>query len=237
MKIRLIKLMTPMLAVGIAIAAILALILFFKPLHDDAQATGNAVGTSVGKFVGTAVGSYQGYTQDYGEGIKEGKKQGLSAEDTEITDISRIIRGTGDLQVLVAGVALDNFHEVGKKYAALYSLRGQAIFTVDLEQATIDEEQTTVMIPFPKVQFIIDETSVEKIAELKTTLFNGSTEDGYTEYMNSVNKIKEKTEEYIANYDELQIQAQEAAIEQVGMLVKNMTGKNVNILFQAGGEE
>ena len=236
MKIRLIKLMTPMLAVGIAIAAILALILFFKPLHDDAQATGNAVGTSVGKFVGTAVGSYQGYTQDYGEGKKEGEKQGLSAEDTEITDISRIIHGTGDLQVLVAGVALDNFHEVGEKYAAMYLLRGEAIFTVDLGQATIDDDQTTVMIPFPKVQLNIDETEVEKIAEWQKNFFNGSGEDGYTAYMNSIKQIRENTEEYIANYDELQTQAQETAKEQVRMLVENMTGQNVSVLFYEGGE-
>ena len=237
MKIRLMKSMVPMLAVGIAVVAILVLLFLFKPLYDNAQETGKIVGTTVGEFVGNAVGSYQGYTQDYGEGRKEGKKQGLSAEDTEVTDISGIIHGTGDLQVLVAGVALDNFHEVGKKYAALYSLRGEAVFTVDLEQATIDEDQTTVMIPLPKVQFNIDETKVEKIAELQSTFFNGSTEDGYAEYMNSVNQIKVKTEEHIANYDELQKQAQEAAIEQVGMLVKNMTGKNVNILFQRGDEE
>lgn len=237
MKIRLIKLMTPMLVVGIAVAAILVLLLFFKPLHDNAQATGNAVGTSVGKFVGTAVGSYQGYTQDYGEGKKEGKKQGLSAEDTEITDISGIIHGTGDLQVLVAGVAFDNFHEVGDKYAAIYLLRGEAIFTVDLGKATIDNDQTTVMIPFPKVRLNIDETEVEKIAEWQTTFFNGSTEDGYKAYMNSVQQIRENAEEYMANYDELQIQAQEAAKEQVRMLVKDMTGKNVNVLFYVGGEE
>ena len=238
MKLKLIKAAAPILSVGIAIAAVLMLIMYFKPMYDGAQTTGTALGTSAGEIVGTALGSLNGITY-YREGWDAGKEQGLSAEDTESTIITHIIQGTGNLQVLVAGVTLDVSHEVGDKYAAIYLLRGEAVFMVNLNEAQIDIDQNTVtvMIPLPEVRLTVDETEVEKIAEWQTKFFNGSTDDGYIAYMNSIEQSKEAVAESISNYDELRKQAQEAAKEQVKMLVENMTGKEVNVSIFPGGEK
>lgn len=234
---KLIKSTAPIWSVGIAIVVFLVLILFVIPAYNNSQSIGNAFGTSVGEAVGTAIGSYNGITQDYWEGWDEGKEQGLSADDTEVTDITSIIRGTGKLQILVAKVALDVSHEVGDKYAAIYLLRGEAIFTVDLSGAQIDNDMNIVMIPQPEVHLDFDESEVEKIAEWQTCFFDGSTEDGYTAYMNSIEQSREHAKESIANYDELIAQAQEAAKKQVQMLVMNMTGKSVSVSFLMGGQK
>ena len=233
MMIRIIKDAAPVLAVGIAVVMLLALRLFCKPAYDNAQANGNALGASTGEFVGTAIGSYRGVTQDYWEGWDAGKDQGLSADDTIVSDIS-YIQEAGNLQVFVAGVEIGNFHEVGDKYAAIYLLRGEVVFTVDLSQAQMDVDQKTIMIPQPEVTLKIDDAEVEKIKEWQAFFFNGSTEDGYTTYMNSIGQIEENAEESIANYDELLTQAQEAAKEQVQRLVASMTGEDVNVLFFSG---
>lgn len=233
---KLIKSTAPFWSVGIAIVTILVLILFFIPAYNISQSVGNAFGTSVGEAVGTAIGSYNGLTQDYWVGLNEGKGQGLSADDTEVTDITSIIQETEKLQVLVARVTLDVSHEVGDKYAAIYLLRGEAIFTVDLSGAQIDNDLNIVMIPQPEVHLDFDESEVEKIAEWQTKFFDSSTKDGYTAYMNSIEQSKENATEFIANYDELIAQAQGAAKKQVQMLVMNMTGKSVSVLFSTGGQ-
>lgn len=233
--IKLIKSTAPIWSVGIAIVVFLVLILFVIPVYDNSRSVGNAFGTSVGEVVGTAIGSYNGLTQDYWVGLNEGKEQGLSAGDTEVTDITSVIQGTGKLQVLVARVTLDVSHEVGDKYAAIYLLRGEAIFTVDLSGAHIDND-LNIIIPHPEVHLDFDESETEKIAEWQTLFFNGSTDDGYTAYMNSIEQSRENAMEYIANYDELIAQAQEAAKKQVQMLVMNMTGKSVSVSFSTGGQ-
>lgn len=236
---KILKIIVPILSVGMAIIAFLILILFIIPVYNTSQSVGNVSGTFIGDAVGTAIGSYNGITQDYRKGWDEGREQGLSAVDTEVTDISSIIQEKGDLQVLVAKVAIYDFNETGDKHAALYFFRGEAVFTVDLGEVRVDYDQNSgqyiVRIPSLKVDLNIDETEVEKKAEWQAKLFNGSSEDGYNAYINSIEQIRKNTTEYIVDYDELMAQSQEAAIKQVGMLVTNMTGKDVKVLL--GGEK
>ena len=106
-----------------------------------------SLGAVQGKIVGLAVGSYKAVTESVPSGYSDGKDQGLSAEDTKST-IAAYTRGIGKLEVLVAGVKLSNFHQVGDKYAALYLTKGNAVFTVDLSEATITfgQDSTDVVI-------------------------------------------------------------------------------------------
>lgn len=236
LKLKIIKALFPILIILIAIASLLILIMFVIPRYNNAPEDGIAIGESKGMVVGTVKGSING-SFDYWAGRNEGNAQGISADDTKVTDITSIIQGTGNLQVLVAGVEFDIPHEIGDKYAAIYLLRGEATFTVNLGEAIIDENQNTVMIPQPKPTLNYDETEVKKIAEWQTKFFDGRTEEGYTAYMNSIEQSKKNISESIANYDELLTMAKEAAKEQVQMLAKNMTGKTVTVTFLPGGEE
>ena len=245
---KLVKEMASICAVGIAAIITLILILFFKSIYDNSRSIGNVVGEELGEMVGPAVGSFEGVTQTYWEGMKDGKRQGLSASDTEVSDMvdfssfEKYILETATLQVLVARVSMEDYHEVGDKYAALYLLPGEVVFTVNLWEAQIDIDQNTVKvkIPQPKLgDFTIYETGVEKIAEWKSTFFDGSMEDGYTAYMNSLDQIKENAEEYISNYDVLFHQAREAAKKQVQMLAEtmNISGNSVSVEFLTGSQE
>lgn len=238
---------TPICAVGIAIIMILVLILFFKPLHDNSQSLGNDIGAGLGDLVGTAVGSFEGI-KTYKEGWEEGKTEGLSASDTEVSDIvglsgfEKYISEAAILQVLVARVSVEDLNKVGDKYAAIYLLRGEVIFTVDLGKAQIDADQDVVKLKIPQPEhskIMIDETEVENIAEWQSLFFNGSTKDGYDEYMNSIDQIKENVEESISDYDTLFHRACEAARKQVEILVGNMIveGKTVEVEFLTGGQD
>ena len=194
---------------------------FLNNVYANASEIGENLGSAAGKTVGTAIGSLQGITKGNAAGLKDGKAEGLSAKDTtiDITDIMEM----GKLEVLVATTTIENLNKMGNDYAALYLLRGDVIFTVDLQQASFDTETDTLSIPQPMPTCYFDPVEIKKIAEYQKTFFSGSTEDGFTEYLNSLKQLEISFTDSIENYDNLLASAQTAAIHQVKQIAENMS--------------
>ena len=69
--------------------------------------------------------------------------------------------------MLAANAALTDYHEVGKKYGALYLARCSVVFTVDLNQAdiTYNEQAISIAIPEPEAEIKIVHSQTEVLAE------------------------------------------------------------------------
>lgn len=223
------------------IAAIIACIVPFAiSSRVRAQKIGSRLGEEAGYSAGKFAGSFEAFS-DYDKAYEEGKAEGgLSANDiTE--EVANSIKELEKLEVLAASVKLYDVHSAGREgkndYKALYLLKGEAVFTVDLSQAEIKKEGNTlyIQLPLPEAELTINQEEIEKIAEYQRKFFNGSAEEGFDAYLNSMKKIDTATEETIANYDSMMISAKESAKKQVAQLVSNVTvsqnGTNVEISF------
>ncbi len=229
--------------------------------YRHAEESGNSIGMNVGALTGKAVGSKDGILYGLNEGAKEGKTEGLSAKDTKAV-ISNSMKNAGNLEVMVAGVKLKNLHQIGKKaenvtnnqfvnkalelvtsdepYVALYTAKGRIVFAVDLKKTEIQVTDSSVTVILPELtnELYIDQDSIAKIAEYEgktgNFIFNGSAEEGYDAYLNTMKMTVEKVEETVDNYDYLQEQAYFAAKEQVERLVKSavLGEKEIVILTQ-----
>lgn len=205
-------------------------------LRINAQTLGEDIGSGYGYLVGKAIGSFEGLTQGSSEGYKAGKEKGLSAEDTT-AEIANSIREVEKLEVLVASVKLNDLHSVGEEdYKALYLLKGDAVFSVDLSKAVIDEKngELYITIPQPEMELIVDPSRIEKVAEYQKYFFSGKAEDGLDAYINSMKKIVEESEKSLANYDSLLKAAKASAEKQITILAKSVSVNNreVHVYFQ-----
>lgn len=190
-----------------------------------AYQSGITLGTSLGTAVGTAVGSQKGVT----DGIAAGREAGLSAEGT--TDIlGQKMEAVGKLQVLAAGVTLDNAQDVGTAYKAIEILKGDLVFTVDLQSAeiTANDIEVAIFIEMPQVKFYLDEHESEKIMEVNKFSLITNAEDGVTAFLNSraaiVNGVEGSLEDNIKGYRTLMESAKEAAIAQTKSLAETACG-------------
>ncbi len=199
-------------------------------LRVNAESMGTTFGQSAGSQVGKFVGSFEALT-DYREAYAEGREQGLSAEDTT-AEVANKIKEVERLEVLVASVKLNDIHTVGDDYAALYLLKGDAVFAVDLSKAEITEESDGLHISLPQLEMdlIVDQSKIEKVAEYQKLLFNGSSEDGFDAYLNSMAKIVEESEETLVNYDSLKKTAEETAIKQVEQLANSVAVEKRDVI-------
>ncbi len=195
-------------------------------LRVNANSMATTFGGQTGNKVGKLVGSFAALT-DYQEAYAEGKEKGLSAEDTTV-DIASELKDVENLDVLVATVKLNHVHDIGDEYAALYLLRGEVVFSVDLSKVQVEEKDDTITIkiPKPEMDFSINASETEKISEWQKYFFSGSSEDGYKAYINSMKQIYKKTPEEIANYDSLVLSADEAAKAQVIQLATALITDN-----------
>ena len=194
------------------------------PLYFRSDSFGTEIGESIGEIVGNAVGSFNGITRGIADGKEDGKEDGLSADDTSAQIIESFHR-SGKLEVLVAGIELKNIHTIGENdYASLSFIKGNAIFSANLEEASIefDENQRKVSISIPdiSVEIFIDNTATQELAKYQKGHFTGSSKDGFTAYINSANESFDRTEKEIENYDELKSQAMESAKDKITQLVK-----------------
>lgn len=210
-------------------------------LRVNANDIGTAMGASMGSLVGKAVGSLEGMTIGSKEGWDAGKDKGLSAEDTT-GSIANELKQLNKLEVLVASVKLNDVHSVGDDYKAIYLLKGEVVFTVDLSKAIIEESDGTlhITLPEPEMEPIIDNNRTEKIAEYQKRFYSGSAEDGLDAYLNSMAKFEEVTKDTLANYDALSESAKNAAKNQVTQLANSVAvnKKNVKIDFmEVNGNE
>lgn len=222
------------------IIAVLLTAMFFSlilPAYNKAENTGAFLGTATGKEVGMFTGSYKGIT----EGISQGKEQGLKAEDIS-SKMTGLMKETSKLEVLSAGIKLSDMHQVGEKYKALYIIKGIAVFTVDLNKATVTtaENKIVITLPQPEAEIFIDEKETEKIAEQSNLIFDGSSEDGYTAYINSMNTISEDISSKINGYENLNEEACRNAKKHIEQIAGSMCGESfsysVSFSPESGGE-
>lgn len=219
----------------VVLCAIIACILVFTiNLRLNAETMGASFGDAAGARVGKLVGSFEALA-DYQEAYAEGKEEGLSADDTTAAIASKI-KELENLEVLVASVKLNDVHSVGNDYAALYLLKGDAVFTVDLSKAEIDEKSDGlyITIPKPEMDLIVDESKIKKVAEYQRKLFNGSSEDGFDAYLNFMTKMVSETKQTMVNYDSLMSVAEASAQKQVTQLANSVTTekRDVFVRFQ-----
>ena len=196
---------------------------------------GGLLGKKVGTIVGTAVGSYNGITKKFPEGETKGKNEGLSASDTT-TKVGNSLKEIAKLEVLVSSFKLNDYHELGNKYAALYLLKADAIFTVDLSKASFKDEEgmIQVRVPQPEVAVSIDERYTEKAIESQRKFFNGSAEDGFNVYINSMSNLEENAENSIKSDENLMKSARDSAEKQIRRLIRDISlnGEELSIVWE-----
>ena len=216
------------------LAVILAAAAFL--FYQRSSEIGAGIGTGAGKAAGLAVGSYKGVTEGIAEGMSEGKTTGLSAEDTTM-EVMQTIREIGNLEVLAANVEIPDYHEVGNKYAALYLFRGSAVFSVDLTQTSVSkttEGEVIILLPEPTAVVNINDSETELLAEYQRKFFNGSADDGFQAYLNSLKMIDSISPEKVSNFDVLMNMARSSAKKQVELLASNVCLKcsRITVLFR-----
>ncbi len=217
------------------VTVLLIATVFTGYVHHRADEIGNAIGQTNGKIVGTAIGSARGVTVGAKEGKEAGERAGLSAEDTTV-DIKGSMEALGKLEVLVAGVSLKNINKIGESYTGLYLINGDAVFSVDLAEASFsqDGKDVYITIPEPDLEVYLDQNSTQKLAELQKFSLTVSAKDGLVNYLNSMTQTAEKVKETIVNYDSLFADAKESAKKQVQQLVGTICEGNhvVHVQFE-----
>lgn len=221
-----------LLVIGLLIATV-----FTGYIHHRVGKISNTIGQTNGEIVGTAIGSARGVTVGIKEGKEAGEQAGLSAEDTTAS-IKGSMEALGNLEVLVANVSLKNINKIGKSYASLYLINGNAVFSVDLAEAeinhSVDGKEIYITIPEPDLNVNLDMSRTEKLAEFQKFSFTVTAKDGLESFVNSLGKIKENVQDNLANYDLLCADAKESAKKQVQQLAGRMCGYNyvIHVLFR-----
>lgn len=183
-------------------AAIIAFFTIVLTIRNVSEGAGARVGDTLGKTVGMAVGSFEGAVVAVPDGVEKGKTQGLSAEDT-VVDLKGILTDDlgehGKLEVLTAKIKLDTSHKVGEKYSVLYIIGADAVFSVDLNKITIQNNDGNMYIelPQPTYELNIDYSDIEVLDERSRKLRNGKDSEGIEAFINSERQIKEAAENEI----------------------------------------
>ena len=186
---------------------------------------------------GIAVGSWEGVTEGLSQGYKDGEAAGLSAEDTTVK-IGTKLTQTGKLQVLLLDLKLSDIHSETTtvpvvnapitRYATLLSLGGEGVFTVDLTQSNVTDGPTPgsiiIEIPHPEFTPYLDDSTIETIAEYKSPVFDGTTKNGYTGWLNTRDKLDEKVQSELLAYDALVERAKASAQKQVELIAQSICG-------------
>lgn len=213
---------------AIVMAAVILTVIY--PAYNKAEKLGIEGGSLLGKAAGKCIGSVEGIAGGVGAGAEAGEQEGLSAKDTEVKIIGRV-RELGNLEVLNVSMKRNVINKAdGGKTCVLWSAKCEASYAVDLTKAEISND--IVIIPYPELSTSFD--SPEKIAQYQKRKNTGSSINGSTEYMNSENKIRNKIQEELKNNSDLSQKAQDAAINQVEILIKNISvnGKQIkNVEF------
>lgn len=194
-------------------------------------------GPNLGKMVGTALGSLYRAREIVSEveaAARAGKEEGLSAKDTEVRTGDKM-NETEKLEVMLVDLNLIHLYKHGPQdkpsYAALFTIEGKGVFTVDLERAKATyhetENQITIEIPKPEFTFELDDSTLNIIAEYQKPVFDGDTDSGYQGYLNSRQQIVQKVETEMQTT--MQDSAKECAKSQVKLLAKSVCGKNIDV--------
>lgn len=212
---------------AIVMATVILTVIY--PAYNKAEQLGIEGGSLLGKAAGKCIGSVEGIAVGVGAGAEAGEQEGLSAKDTEVKIIGRV-RELGNLEVLNVSMKRNVINKAdGGKTCVLWSAKCEASYAVDLTKAEISND--IVIIPYPELSISFD--SPEKIAQYQKRKNTGSSINGSTEYINSENEIRDKIQEELKNNPDLSQKAQDAAINQVEILIKNISvnGKQITVEF------
>jgi hypothetical protein len=222
----------------VIVVFVLLFIFVLLPIYKNANVLGETAGTTAGKMVGTAVGSFKGITESLPRGLEAGKEEGLSAKDTKV-EVQSSLEEINRLEVLVTSFKVKDYLKVGDKYAALYFLKADAVFTVDFSQTSItvsdDGNTLFIMLPLPEVTVYLDESSNEKAVEYSKKFFDGSSEDGFDAYINSMKVTSEEIQDQIQNdSDDLMRMAKESAENQIESIAAGVcvNGQEIKIVWE-----
>ncbi len=222
------------ISIAVATAIFLIFIFIAVPIHRNAEQIGEEAGKLSGQAVGTAVGSFKGVTEDYPKGLEDGKAEGLSAKDTKV-EMKNSLAEMSNLEVMVASVKLNDYHQVGDEYAALYLMKADVVFTVDFTDVNVDmgsDEQTLyITLKEPEVTVYIDEEATEKALSWQKHFFSGSAEDGFDAYINSMREVETKTKTSVLNDESLMQSARNSAEMQITQLAKGICLNNEKLIF------
>ena len=228
------------LYLGVIILALLGLSVYLFIAAVNAKTVGTEIGNTVGEYVGTAKGSLLA-VGDAEEFIRKGEDDAVLAKDTKIVEITKTIQITGKLRVLTTEVSLDNLHQVGDKYKALYIMQGTVNFTVDLSKTDITYDETTntlyVTIPEPIADLKINSETVKKLSESKKFTFVDNAEKGSSAYINSMNELKANVKEVLENYDSLIKIAKDESELRVTELIGSLSFVDNIVISFEGGEQ
>jgi hypothetical protein len=226
----------------LTILMVLLLVAFFTivlPFYVSAKETGEDIGSTAGSLAGIAIGSLDGITNGIEEGEAAGKEQGLSAEDTR-AEIETQIESTGKLDVLVAdGCEITDSFTQGDDYWALFAYNATAVFSVDLTdiKVTDNDGDLLITVPNPVCEITIDETEVDELVAWQKNYWSGETEAAYEGYQNSMGQINENAEaEMEAQFMD---QAKIAAKKSISQIANSASGgkyNNIEVTFQEEGE-
>jgi hypothetical protein len=228
------KLASTSLSIGLLIVAIVGLFGYVLPIYNGAKNLGITIGDKTGRIVGNVLGSFDGITNGLTNGASDGKEEGLSAKDTK-AEIKNSFSEVGNLEVLEAGVKLSDVNTLGDDYAALFVLKGVAIYSIDLQEVDINDiDDTTVEILLPEVnvEIYIDERATEKLAEYQEHSWSGRAQDGFVEYMNSRSVTDASVKDTMENYDVLTEAAENAAKKQISNIANAATGNKKDIVVK-----
>lgn len=217
------------------LAVVVAALFFIVPMITS------AMGSSTGIAVGTATGTADAFARAQ-DTVNVAKRDALSAEDTKV-QLGNAVTRAGKLDVLTAGVSIENLTEIGDKYKGLFLVKGNAVFSVDLTNAIVSLEETeggeqvlTVTLPEPTCEIYLDEDKTKTIADEQGFEWQSGAKEAIEGYLNSMANIQEKAEESIVGYDELMNSAREAAITRVEDLSTMVCGDNYQVVVQFEGE-
>ena len=211
------KVIINILSIACMMVAVVGVFGYALPAYNNAKNLGVSVGDKTGTIVGNVIGSFDGITTGLAKGAEDGKEEGLSAKDTK-SEIKNSFSEIGNLEVLEAGVKLKDVNMFGDDYAALFLLKGVAIYSVnlkDVEINDIDANSVEILLPAINVEIYIDESSTEKLAEYQKHSWSGSAKDGFAEYMNTRAATDRSVKETIENYSNLTEAAQSCALKEV----------------------
>lgn len=226
------KCMTTVISIILVLAVIIGLFGYIVPAYFNAKNIGISVGARTGTIVGKVIGSFDGISTGLKKGYKNGKEEGLSAKDTK-AEIKNRCSEIGNLEVLEAGIKLKNVNVLGDDYAALYLLKGVAVYSVNLKDVDINDlgsDTIEVLLPEITVDIYIDESSTEKLAEYQKHSWSGSASDGLKEYMNTRSASDQSVKDTIENYPDLMEAAQSSAIKQIEIIAKTATANKKDIV-------
>lgn len=194
----------------------------YNSIPKSASSIGNTIGTLTGK----AVGSLHAL-QDAEDAVDEGKEAGRSAEDTKAA-IDGFMQNCGQLQVMRADMKFVNLNNNADNYITLMQKTGDAVFTVDLAQATYNQETETLTVPDIDIRLDLSDSS-EKLAEYEKSFFSGDAADGVIGTINSEVKTTEQAILELKNDSALMGQIREKSKEQIALMLYSLLGNDIKV--------